>query len=176
MISVLCACQRGRSSSPDRYILANLSTTALCQQYCTGTIRFCNSLQTQNVDESERCKLQSSLVLAISAVEDICTRPAVAELCFDWTAGPLKCLYQHGSLLTLCLKVMSGCRKPSNRPGGRSDNCFNQVYYLFSAYHFSRKNHSFCPPGLLWPPQTPHKRQKFRRGSQHIPGTPETFT
>lgn len=60
-------------------------------------------LKTQNFDESERCKLQSNLVLATSAVEDICTRPAVAELCFDWAAGPLKCLYQHGSLLSLCL-------------------------------------------------------------------------
>lgn len=38
------------SSSPDRYILAQLCITALYQQYSTGTIRFCNFLQAKDME------------------------------------------------------------------------------------------------------------------------------
>lgn len=173
MISVLCACQRGQSSSPDRYILVNLSITALCQQYRTGTICFCNSLQTKDTELWRIWKVQTSV-----EPWHICCGGHLLKTCrcwavFDWAAGPSKCLYQHGSLLGLCLKVLSGCPVPSDCLGGRSDNSFSQVYYLFSTYRFSRKNHRFRPLGSPWPPQMP---QKLRRSSQHIPATLETFT
>lgn len=61
LISVLCACQRGWSWSPDRYVLANLSITVLCKQYSTGTIRFCNSLQNKDIELWRIWKVQTSV-------------------------------------------------------------------------------------------------------------------